>query len=1119
MKADDEDKQDRLPSVSDPSLGPTNLSTPLEVEGYEILRVLGEGGMGVVYLARQQVPVQRQVALKIVKPGMDSKQVVARFETERQALALLDHPNIAQVYDAGTTKDGHPYFSMEYVEGLPITEYCDKHRFSIEERLQLFVQVCEGVQHAHQKGIIHRDIKPSNVLVYKEGDKPLPKIIDFGVAKALTVPLTEKTFFTEQGQLLGTPEYMSPEQAEMTMHDIDTRSDIYSLGIVLYELLTGALPFERKTLQQVGFTEILRTIREQDPPRPSARLSSLGADAKLVANSRRTQVGTLVKRLHNELEWIPLKAMRKERSHRYESSTELARDIQRYLKGDPLIAGPESAVYRTKKFFRRNRAIVVGAITVLVVLVGGIVISTIFAMGEARARSDAERSEKHADEQRNLAQQKAESYRRLLYINSIALADAKYAEGNTSQVRQLLESCPNDLRGWEWYRLNYISDQSVMTLRGHKNWVTIVAFSPNGNHIISGDTTNRVRVWDTANYNKVSGFRGYVGGVCPVAFCPDGKQVAIGILGREDNIINIWDPFEGTVLKAIPQPDRTDKTIVASIAFSADGKRIASGCWDNTIKVWDAFKGTIVTTIKLPSRTIRTVVYSIVISPDGRNVFSVWGQDSIIEAWDAETGTRLMTLRGHQRDIKALAFSPDGRHIVSGSSDKMVKVWDVIKGIEVVTFEGHKDSVESVAFSPGSRLIASGSGDNTIKVWDAATGANVMTLHGHDGPVYSVAFSKNGKQIVSGSADKTVRIWDVTINKEVAILRSDRWESKDDVVYSIAVSPDGTRLVSGHIGMVKVWDLTSATEVMTLRGHDTRGGIWSVTFSADGKRIASCGAVDQTIRVWDAASGTELLAIPCYEKRFTSVSFSPDGKRIASGGEDGKVKIWDSVTGSEVISIDHGGGVSMVAFNSNGKRIASCGPHKMVGVWDVETGAEVMSVKGWGTHLAFSPGGECIASCGNDQIVKVWDTETGAEIMELDGYGSCIAFSPDGKRIASGSSNNTIKVWDVGTGAEVLTLRGHENKISTIAFTPDGSCIISGSYDGSIRLWESVPPTGGYKLRHTGETARKLVEDLYQEYNSYEEVIKKLQADRTLNDSARKMALHIANSRKWEETP
>lgn len=443
MKADEEDKQNHLPSVSGPSLGPAIRSTPPEVEGYEILRVLGEGGMGVVYLARQQVSVQRQVALKIVKPGMDSKQVVTRFESERQALALLDHPNIAHVYDAGTTKDGHPYFSMEYVSGLPITEYCDKYRLSIDERLELFIQVCEGVQHAHQKGIIHRDIKPSNVLVYKEGDKPLPKIIDFGVAKALTAPLTEKTFFTEQGQLLGTPEYMSPEQAEMNIYDIDTRSDIYSLGIVLYELLTGALPFERREFEQIGFAEILRTIREQDPPRPSTRLSSLGDNAKLVANSRRTQVKALAKRLCNELEWIPLKAMRKERSRRYESAAELARDIQSYLKGDPLIAGPESVAYRMNKFMRRNHVVVTAAAVVLIVLVTATVISIVFAVGQARERARAEQRRAEAELQARMKEAVVD----FLNYDLLASGSPARAKGRDVTVRDALDRASQQIVG------------------------------------------------------------------------------------------------------------------------------------------------------------------------------------------------------------------------------------------------------------------------------------------------------------------------------------------------------------------------------------------------------------------------------------------------------------------------------------------------------------------------------------------------------------------------------------------------------------------------------------------------------------------------------------------------
>ena len=346
---------------------PQELGT--QIGRYKLLSVLGEGGFGIVYLAEQKQPVRRQVALKVIKPGMDSKQVIARFEAERQALALLDHPNIARVFDAGATEKGRPYFVMEIVKGLPITEYCDQHSLSIEERLELFRQVCGAVQHAHYKGIIHRDLKPSNILVPVRGDKPVPMIIDFGVAKAISQPLTERTLFTEQGQFIGTPEYMSPEQAGITIVDIDTRSDIYSLGIVLYELLTGTLPFSRHELEQAGFAEIQRIIRETDPPRPSTRLSGLGEDATKIAEKRHTEVRALTKRLHNELEWIPLKAMRKEPDRRYTSAAELADDVQNYLNGDPLIAGPESSAYRTRKFVRKHRRHLTYAAILLVVIV------------------------------------------------------------------------------------------------------------------------------------------------------------------------------------------------------------------------------------------------------------------------------------------------------------------------------------------------------------------------------------------------------------------------------------------------------------------------------------------------------------------------------------------------------------------------------------------------------------------------------------------------------------------------------------------------------------------------------------------------------------------------------
>jgi non-specific serine/threonine protein kinase/serine/threonine-protein kinase len=400
---------------------------PERIGPYRLLQKLGEGGMGEVWEAEQQEPVRRRVALKLIKIGMDSKQVVARFEAERQALALMNHPSVAKVFDAGTTAQGRPYFAMECVKGEPITRYCDRQRLSTRQRLELFLRVCDGVQHAHQKGIIHRDIKPSNVLVAAQEAEPVPKIIDFGVAKATEQRLTEKTLFTQMGVLIGTPEYMSPEQAEMTGLDVDTRTDVYSLGVLLYELLVGALPFDPKELRRAGFDGIRKMIREEEPSRPSARVSEPGEATTESAERRRTDLPTLKRQLRGDLDWITMKALEKDRMRRYGSPFELAADIRRHLDHEPVSASPPSVAYRVGKFVRRHRiGVAAGGLVALALVLG----ATLATVGMIRAT----RAERVAREEAATAEQVSE-----FLVELFEVADPEEARGNTITAREILD--------------------------------------------------------------------------------------------------------------------------------------------------------------------------------------------------------------------------------------------------------------------------------------------------------------------------------------------------------------------------------------------------------------------------------------------------------------------------------------------------------------------------------------------------------------------------------------------------------------------------------------------------------------------------------------------------------
>ena len=1019
---------------------------------YKLLQKLGEGGCGVVYLAEQEEPVRRRVAVKVLKPGMDTKSVIARFEAERQALALMDHPNIAKVLDAGATKNGRPYFVMELVRGTRITTFCSENQLSRTERLALFIQVCHAVQHAHQKGIIHRDLKPSNILVtvHNPGAPGVPVVIDFGIAKATQGRLTDLTLFTALEQFLGTPAYMSPEQAMMTTLDIDTRSDIYSLGVLLYELLTGTTPFDTKELMKAGFDEMRRVIREVAPPTPSTRHTQLRADRTRASTTAEFKEEDPKSKIEQDLDWIVMKCLEKDRRRRYETADALATDLTRHLGDEPILARPPSRLYELHKTIRRHRVGFGAALAVMLALIIGLLLTS-------REAARARRAELQT--------------RRTAYVADMDLANRSLQENDLGTARNLLRrqlpsANDSDLRNWEWRFLAKVCEGDPhSSLTGHIGPIWSLRFLDPDTLLSAGESDWRTFLWKPDTYApfKIITNLNRGGGVSDVmAVAPKRNLMFYRVGWRYSSV-----PLEVDLAVGTEQAMRGSDGRALDFGSGIEGLDVSPD--ERTLAV---ASGEYVALVDLDERIVKDRFKAsqgnsvgTLFSADGQRL-AVADAEGHVTWWDVASHRKVgeISAKDVSEGLWAITRSNDGRWLASPDGKRAIWIWNASDHTRVAVLE-ESSFVERVAFSPDNRWLAVVGGDTTVRLWDTASWRKMRTLRGHTDSTTALSFSPDGRWLATAARHGEVKLWSM----DRSAPDSERVSFPSTPLLELAADGSAFSRISKAevLHGVPSWsaELWSTQPFKRIFNVPLSNGQPSSVVTLGAGRGLVLGGFDGSIRLLSSPTGTQSVVPQAHAAEVYILDVSMDGSTLASKSLSGavlpedRVRIWRLPQMEPMAELQHAYNLHVVKLSDDGRRIAGFTGLGDMGVWEIPSMKGPTMWRGIAPHqktkaCVFSPDNRLFAAATPDGGAFIWDLSTRKRrvLPRAATRYTSLSFSPDGTRLAAGSDGES-KLFDIASGQVVLSF---QERGLMLSFARDGERLLTVHETGASML--HAPP-------------------------------------------------------------